>query len=121
MRVLISIILILFGLSAMIAGGVEIYSAGDGTGGMMARISYILGAVVGAGLVLAGPAIGKNQPWGRLLALVNLAAMTVLSIFNAVALKGHINATQHATRALLALFLILSIIRLPKDETSSKF
>jgi len=115
MRILISIILMLFGLSAIIAGGIEIYTAEGVSGGMTARISYILGGVIGAGLALSGPAIGRRLAWGRLLALVNLSAMAVLSIFNAVYLKGHIHATHHATRALLALFLILSIYRLPRE------
>lgn len=111
MRTLIAIVLVLFGLSVIIAGGVEIYAADDDAS-RLARASYILGGVVGAGLVISGPGVGRNLPWARLLAMTNLSLMTGLSILNAFYLKGHVHATHHATRALLALFLILSIVRL---------
>jgi|GEM_PF-3462777 len=111
MRTLISVVLVLFGISVMIVGGIELYTAGEETADWPAQLSHTIGAIVGAGLVIAGPAFGRRLAWGKPLAIFNLVAMAVLSVLNALNLVGHVHATHHATRVLLALFLILTILR----------
>jgi hypothetical protein len=114
MRILIAVIMIVFGVSAIITGSVELYAGGEG-GGFLARICYILGGLAGAGVAMAGAGLTRNLIWARLLAYVNLLVMAGVSIFAATQQYGQMTATQHATRAVLALFLIFCIARLRRD------
>ena len=113
MRILISIVLIIFGISAIIGSGVELFS-GDEEPGVVARICYILSGVIGAGLAFSGPGVGKRFPWARFLAYGNLVGMFALSVFSVWYTMGHISSTQHLTRALLAAALFAAILRLPE-------
>ncbi|MCK4547800.1 MAG: hypothetical protein KAW17_10210 [Candidatus Eisenbacteria sp.] len=114
MRNLIAVVLILFGITTIISGSVELYTSGE-DGGLMARLFYILGGIAGAGLTLAGAALTRNLPWAKLLAGANLIVVAVLSILSAVQQYGQPTATHHAMRALLALALLLALAR--KKET----
>ena len=116
MRALVTVVLVVFGISVMISGGIEIYGTDGETEGWGARLSYILGATLGAGLVVAGLGFGKSQPWAPLLAIFNLAGMAVLSAVSAFRLFGHLHATHHVTRALLAVVLIVTIGRIQRSR-----
>jgi hypothetical protein len=113
MRVLVSVILVIFGLAAMIGSGAELFSA-DGERGPGAMASHILSGLMGAGLMIAGPGIGRRLAWARLYALVNLVGMAALSIVSTVRLYGEIRSVQHATRAVLAILLFLVILRMER-------